>query len=1039
MASVNSTTSAGSTNSFYNNKISGLVSGMDTETMIENMTASTRSKIAKQQQKKQLLEWKTEAMRSISDLLVNFKNKFTSFTNPATNLLSSSFFNRNQISTFGVNSKYIKATGTSNSAESLSILGVKQMASSASMTVGSASDKTMETAVFDLSADASVSSISGTSMRVKFGDKSYTISFSSSDEFNTMEDVAKAINEQFDAKEIRVNASVDANGALTFESDKGYAGNAFEITSGTGDLLKTLGIAAESKINQETSQITGSTATDFSKATGDITFTYDKKTYTVNLGSVGSMQDVADKINTAFGSDVKVKASVSDDGALVFKKDSGYETSSSFQITGGDADTLKAVGLEKETSFKSKKIVGNSYKTGEGAADDTRLKKNVSTKDILSGQSISFSYNGTTKKITLPVRKEVKDADGNVVEKIDELKDYMDAHPGYTNEFDAFKDLMQEKIDKEFGKGRIIVGSDSVSGSSGKLTFKTKDASSTFKVVSSGANVLGKNGVLGMNYGESNRINTTVSVKESGLTGASGLSAATEIKIPKLDAKGNEVKDKDGNVEYEYVGKGYEFTINGEKFQFKEDEKISNIISTINKSDAGVTMSYNETSDSFTIKANATGAAGQIDIQDVSGNLASTLFGTKNSETKVVGLEAEDVTFSDGTTGKGFEFRVGLKAYTFKETDSLNDIMTAINSDSDLDSLGIKMKYDANTGEYTLDNPSYQYISDTKGNFIEKLSAGIKEEVVTTYDRNGMTSELKAGQDAIICVDFGDGQEPMEIVRDTNTFDIDGLDITVSGKFGYDENGNIDKVAAMEDAVTFEANVDSDKAVDAVKEMVDAYNELIELVNKELTTKRDRDYPPLTDEQKEDMTENEIKLWEEKAKAGMLFNDSDIRSLSDELAMIFINTDIQALEDAGITMSSDWAENGKLSFDEEKFRAAVEADPEAISKLFAGEKNAGDAFDGVMTSMNNLCEKYAKTTGATKGILIERAGNKSAPLSLMSNSFLTEMKEIDDIIKALNERLKSERTRYSNQFTDLEVLMSQMSSQSSWLTQQFAG
>lgn len=955
MASVNSTTSAGSTNSFYNNKISGLVSGMDTETMIENMTASTRSKIAKQQQKKQLLEWKTEAMRSISDLLVNFKNKFTSFTNPATNLLSSSFFNRNQISTFGVNSKYIKATGTSNSAESLSILGVKQMASSASMNIGSASDKVMETGVFDLNAETDVSSISGTSMKVKFGDKSYTISFSSSDEFNTMEDVAKAINEQFDAKEIKVNASVDANGALTFESDKGYAGNAFEITSGTGDLLKTLGIAAESKINQETSQITGSTAnlSPDNATNKNITFTYDKKTYTVDVSGAKDMKEVADKINTAFGSEVKVKASVSDDGALVFKKDSGYN--GSFEITSGDGDTLKNLGLEKGTSFKSNKIVGNSYKAGEGAANDSRLKKKVNTKDILSGQSISFSYNGTTKKITLPVRKEVKNADGTTT-VTDELKDYMDAHPGYTNEFDAFKDLMQEKIDKEFGKGRIIVGSDSVNGTSGKLTFETKDATSTFKVVSSGANVLGKNGVLGMNYGESNRINTTVSVKESGLTGAKGLSAATDIKIPKLDAKGNEVKDKDGNVQYEYEGPGYEFTINGEKFQFKEDEKISNIISTINKSDAGVTMSYNETSDSFTIKANDTGAAGEIEIEDVSGNLASTLFGTKTT---------------DATTGK----------VTYDRTVQNTDGTTKV-----------------------------------------------------------LKSDYKKGDDAIISVDFGDGTGPMEITRDSNTFDIDGLSVTVSGTFGtYKADGTIDVDASMEDAVTFEANVDSDKAVDAVKEMVDAYNELIELVNKELTTKRDRDYPPLTDEQKEDMTENEIKLWEEKAKAGMLFNDSDIRALSDELAMIFVNTDIQALEDAGITMSSDWAENGKLSFDEEKFRAAVEADPEAISKLFTSEKNAGDAFDGVMTSMSNLCEKYAKTTGATKGILIERAGNKSAPLSLMSNSFLEEMNDIDDIIKALNERLKSERTRYSNQFTDLEVLMSQMSSQSSWLTQQFAG
>ncbi len=89
--------------------------------------------------------------------------------------------------------------------------------------------------------------------------------------------------------------------------------------------------------------------------------------------------------------------------------------------------------------------------------------------------------------------------------------------------------------------------------------------------------------------------------------------------------------------------------------------------------------------------------------------------------------------------------------------------------------------------------------------------------------------------------------------------------------------------------------------------------------------------------------------------------------------------------------------------------------------------------------MNNICEKYAATTGATKGILIERAGNKSAPLSLLNNSYFKQMNSIDEIIDSLNDKLKSERERYNKQFTNLETLIAQMNSQSSWLTQQFGG
>ncbi len=860
MASVGSV--SGSSSAFYNNKISGLASGMDTESMIENMTAATRAKIAKQKQSKQTLQWKMDAMRSVSDLLVSFKNKFASFASPSTNLLNSSFFSRSLINCIGENSKYIKATGTSNSADSMSILGVKQLATSTTMNVSGASDKVMESGELDLSdtAKSSVSSISGRSMSVKYGDKIYNIAFDSNREFSTMQDVADAINEQLDENEIKVNASVNDKGALVFEADKRYEGNTFEIKSGTNGILDTLGIKAESKL-----------------------------------------------------------------------------------------------------SGKGSQIVGNNYKTGDTADKDRRLTETKSTWEILSGKSISFSYNGTTKQISMPTK--------------DELESYKKENKIDDN-FDALQKMTQEKLDKAFGKGRITVGNKLADAdgkheaNKGQLTFTTTtpkgdpDTTSVLKITSAGAGLLGKAGILGMDYGESNRINTNAALKDSGLTGQSGL-VAKDIKIAKLDKDGNQVKDANGNTVYEYEGKGYEFTINGEKFQFKESDSLSTVMNTINKSDAGVTMSYNETSDSFTIKASDSGAAGEIEIEDGSGsNLAATLFGVK--------------------------------------------------------------KTDAN-GEA---------VKDEKGNVIyeRKIKGENGKETV-------LTSALKEGKDAIISVDFGDGSEPIEISRSSNVFDLNGLSVTVSGTFGTYDGDHIDVNASKpEDSVTFEAKVDSDKAVDAVKQMVEDYNSMIELVNKELTTKRDRNYAPLTDEQKKEMSEDEIKLWEEKAKAGMLFNDADLRALANELRTVFSGTDIKALQEAGITLSSEYSENGKITFDEEKFRAAVEADPDAISKLFTSEKDEnGGGFNGIITSMNNICEKYAATTGATKGILIERAGNKSAPLSLLNNSYFKQMNSIDEIIDSLNDKLKSERERYNKQFTNLETLIAQMNSQSSWLTQQFGG
>jgi flagellar hook-associated protein 2 len=84
--------------------------------------------------------------------------------------------------------------------------------------------------------------------------------------------------------------------------------------------------------------------------------------------------------------------------------------------------------------------------------------------------------------------------------------------------------------------------------------------------------------------------------------------------------------------------------------------------------------------------------------------------------------------------------------------------------------------------------------------------------------------------------------------------------------------------------------------------------------------------------------------------------------------------------------------------------------------------------------MKTITDKYASTTGATKGILVETAGNSASPLSLLSNSIQTQIDEIDDNVSTLQDKLSDEQTRYQSQFTQLEELIQQLNTQSSWLT-----
>ncbi len=306
------------------------------------------------------------------------------------------------------------------------------------------------------------------------------------------------------------------------------------------------------------------------------------------------------------------------------------------------------------------------------------------------------------------------------------------------------------------------------------------------------------------------------------------------------------------------------------------------------------------------------------------------------------------------------------------------------------------------------------------------------------------TSDVSTrGQDAIVSVKYAGSDEVVELTRGSNSFTLDGLTVNVKGEFGYlkDDDGKVtDQLDPASEEVGIDAKVNADSIVDAVKTMVEEYNAIIDLVNKEVSTRPDRDYVPLTSEQKKELSEDEIKLYEEKAKSGLLFGDSDLRTLSSDLRFIISAGNAQALENIGISTSSTYSDNGKLTFDESKFRAALESDPEAVEKLFTDkgsvDKN-GNMNYGLATNLEKVMDKYVKTMGSweTKGILIRKAGAESSPLSLTENFMYKEISEIDKMITKLQARLESERDRYIKQFTSLESLISQMNSQSNYLAQ----
>lgn len=372
---------------------------------------------------------------------------------------------------------------------------------------------------------------------------------------------------------------------------------------------------------------------------------------------------------------------------------------------------------------------------------------------------------------------------------------------------------------------------------------------------------------------------------------------------------------------------------------------------------------------------------------------------------------------TDGTV-----LKINGKEIEFSENDTVDSLLNKINSQSD-----VQVSYQKASGKFIFTSKE----DGASGSIDFSGSDAAFDQIFGGMSAAG---EVR-GQDAVIAVKYGGSDEVVELKRGTNSFTVDGLTVSVSGTFGY----NGDAVDKTSEAVTFDAKVDADKVVTSFKEMVEAYNEIVELANTESSTKPDRDYAPLTDAQRKELSEDEIKTYEEKAKQGLLFGDSDIRALTRDLRYVITGADQEALREIGISTSSSYKDNGKLVFDESKFRAALEADPDKVEKLITQKATKDEngnvtGVDGIAQNLKNVMYKYVNNLGEY-GSLIRKAGSSKAPRSITDNAIYREIEEINKKIKQYESRLETERDRYIKQFTSLETLISQMNSQSSYLSQ----
>lgn len=292
---------------------------------------------------------------------------------------------------------------------------------------------------------------------------------------------------------------------------------------------------------------------------------------------------------------------------------------------------------------------------------------------------------------------------------------------------------------------------------------------------------------------------------------------------------------------------------------------------------------------------------------------------------------------------------------------------------------------------------------------------------------------------------------------DGKTYESDTNKLTVANVI-YNFNG-VSAKNADGTAQTSSVNVtqDTDKIVDNVKKFVESYNTLIDSLNSKYREEKNSDYSPLTKEQEAAMTETQVKQWNEKAKSGLLYHDSNIYSIiSDMRESLYTKVDAvdtvltdskgnkysyNTLSSIGISTSSN---QGHIELDEDKLKKALSEDPDCVYQLFASDQDS--TYVAGSTNKNQSDNYTTKSDYLNTGIANRLYNAMTTNISKLE-SYAGTSKDTDDesylgkLITNMNTKMSSFKTLMSSyesklysKYDAMEVALSKLGSQLSYIT-----
>lgn len=742
--------------------------------------------------------------------------------------------------------------------------------------------------------------------------------------------------------------------------------------------------------------------------TADVDFTYGelfnlRESKTGNLQSTGTLSDLADKINKV----------ASDNGmGITATYDEANDSFSMVNIS-GKAELTGAAGDKIGAQMVSALNLESSSSATFLQADDSQKTKNLA-------QLFGYTNKLTVVDNSRTIKMEIFDSAGKAVA----------AYTGSVNDFVGTSGkAAQTKVT-------------SITVEDGEKTSSIDFTMGDFVDFSNFYNAGGF--LAAMNVGLSGPVENKGQTATATANNSAGLSEmAKRINVAAAD-DGN-------NVQAQYdITKGFTlYNLNGTASLAGSDAStlLANLKLQASPVSSGVVSKgisrVNDNSTDNYLK-DILGVTAVSSQQDASGNYTVTLKDSKGQETTYTGtrdeLAAQEIfSMRVGDSDKSADISFTLsdifdlsnlgtdKQLTTNRSTDLSTLKDRINDTASREGINVTATYDTATNKFTLSNDKGH--ANLTGN--DALGSTLASNLGLAQSAADVAQKYQstAGSNASVNIDG-------------KNYDLDTNVKTVAGvTYTFNSPTEVGKTA------TVTVNQDTDTIVDNVKKFVESYNTLLDSLNSKLSEERYSDYKPLTKEQESEMTEEQIKKWNEKAKSGLLYHDSNIRSIvSDMREALYtpvdaVDSKYNSLSAIGITTTNT---KGHITLDEDKLRTALADDPDCVYQLFASDQDS--AYISGTTSTNKLSSYEKKSDYRNTGVanrLYNLMGTHMSSLesyggvstSTDDQSYLGKLiANMQTRMDAFKTMMKSYESKLYNKYDAMEVALSKLGTQLSYIT-----